>query len=362
MQKYLIGIIVSLFFSLCCQAQKKNTNKTLYHPTDTNIQYTGRIDFSDSLHPAFTFPGVQIRTGFTGTSLDMMCKLHSGYFMAEIDGGEPFKISFHGNTITRLASDLPDGTHQAIVTFIGEGYENVPEFHGFFVDKGKKLAPATPLPERKIEFIGNSITCGYGVEASSEAEAYTAETANFYYSYAALTARSLNAQALVVARSGIGVYRNYDGPKNGNDVNMNTEYPYTLLYNHNIEWDFSQYTPDVVCINLGTNDTSTQGADSVLLLNGFKQLYNQVRTHYPTAKIVFLCGCMMNDNQLLSARQALDKTADYAHSQGDTEVYRFDFTPHDGSLGYGADWHPSKRQQEKMANELTPYLKELMEW
>ena len=362
MKKYLLGLMTSLFFSQCFHAQEKSTQYTLYHPNDTNIQYIGRIDDSDPMHPAFTYPGVQIRTGFTGTSLEMMCKLHSGYFMVEIDGGEPFKVSFLGNTVANLANGLADGTHQAIVTYIGEGYENVPEFHGFFVDKGKTLAPAAPLPTRKIEFIGNSITCGYGIEANSEAEHYTEETANFYYTYAARTARNLNAQALVVARSGIGVYRSYNGPKTGDKVNMNTEYPYTLLYNNQQKWDFSRYTPDVVCINLGTNDTSTQGADSVLLLNGFKQLYKQVRSHYPKAKIVLLCGCMMNGQQLLSAQQAMNTTVDYAHQQGDAEVYRFDFTPHDGSLGYGADWHPSMRQHEKMANELTPFLQKLMKW
>ena len=70
----------------------------------------------------------------------------------------------------------------------------------------------------------------------------------------------------------------------------------------------------------------------------------------------------MNGKQLQSARQALDTTIEYAHGEGDHEVYRFDFTPADGSLGYGADWHPSMLQQEKMSNELTPYLKTLMNW
>ena len=209
--------MASLFFSQCFHAQEKSTQYTLYHPNDTNIQYIGRIDDSDPMHPAFTYPGVQIRTGFTGTSLEMMCKLHSGYFMVEIDGGEPFKVSFLGNTVSNLANGLADGTHQAIVTYIGEGYENVPEFHGFFVKNGEKLAPATPLPERKIEFIGNSITCGYGIEANSEAEHYEEKTANYYYTYAARTARNLNAQAFVVARSGIGVYRSYNGPKTGDN-------------------------------------------------------------------------------------------------------------------------------------------------
>ena len=355
-------LLTSLFFHLCAYAQQKSDNKSLIQPTDTNILYIGRIDHSDSLRPTFTYPGVQIRTGFTGTSLDMMCKPRSGYFMAEIDGGKPFKVSFLGNTIVKLAQGLTAGTHQAIVTYISEGYENVPEFHGFFVDKGKTLAPATPLPKRKIEFIGNSITCGYGIEALSETEHYEEKTANYYYTYAARAARNLNAQALVVARSGIGVYRNYNGPQTGDIVNMNSEYPYTLLYNDTHKWDFSRYTPDVVCINLGTNDTSTQGADSVLLLNGFKNLYRQVRSHYPKVKIVLLSGCMMTGQALLSARQAMDATADYAHQQDDLDVYRYDFSPHDGSLGYGADWHPSMRQHEKMANELTSYLQKLMKW
>ena len=358
--------MLSLFITQCAHSQVKSagksTNKDLFHPTDTNIKYIGRIEDSDPNFIKFSYPGVQIRTGFTGTSLEMMCKLHSGYFMAEIDGGEPFKISFIGNTVTNLARDLSDGTHQAVITYIGEGYENVPEFHGFFVDKGKTLAPAAPLPKHKIEFIGNSITCGYGIEANSEAEHYEEKTANFYYTYAARTARNLDAQAVVVARSGIGVYRSYNGPKTGDKVNMNTEYPYTLLYNDKHPWDFSRYTPELVCINLGTNDTSTQGADSTLLVNGFKNLYHQVRSHYPQAKIVLLCGCMMSGEQLRSAKEALDTTLSYAQQQGDKEVYRFDFTPHDGSLGYGADWHPSMRQHEKMANELTPYLKKLMNW
>ena len=363
MKKGLFNLFMGgmLLFS-CAQAQEKSTAQMLFHPTDPNIQYIGRIDFSDTFHPVFTYPGVQIRTGFTGTSLSMMCKQQSGYFMVEIDGGEAQKVSFLDNTVVDLAHNLKDGTHQVVVTYVTEGYERLPEFHGFFVDKGKTLVPASDVPMRKIEFIGNSITCGYGIEAKSPNEPYLDETANYYYTYAARTARNLDAQAVVVARSGIGVYRNYNGPQTGDAVNMNTEYPYTLLYNNEKAWDFSRYIPDVVCINLGTNDTSTQGADSLLLLQGFKQLYLQVRHHYPKAKIVLLSGCMMTGKALLSARQAMDETANYAHQQGDEEVYRFNFPPQDGSLGIGLHGHPTMRQHEKMATELTTFLKKTMNW
>ena len=49
-----------------------------------------------------------------------------------------------------------------------------------------------------------------------------------------------------------------------------------------------------------------------------------------------------------------------AHKAGDKLVYRFDFSPQTGDLGYGTDWHPSLRQHQRMADELTPFLRQLM--
>ena len=348
---------------------------TFISPTDQHIQYTGRISFTNPERPAFNYPGIQIIAAFEGTSLKMLAKPGSGYFMAQIDQAEPFKVAFRGerDSVVTLATALPEGQHAVRLMYIIEGYEFYPEFWGFILDEGRSLVEAPALPTRKIEFVGNSITCGYGNEGVKKEEHFEYETENHYYSYASITARKLNAQHWVVARSGIGAYRNYGEAKTGSPRScMPVQYEYTgYAWDLKLrdeasflseKWDFNRYQPDVVCINLGTNDTSTTGADSLLLLKGFKNLYHQVRSHYPMAKIVLLCGCMMSGNQLLSAQQALDTTLDYAHQQGDSEVYRFDFTPHDGSLGYGADWHPSMRQHEKMANELTPFLKKLMKW
>lgn len=333
-------------------------------PTDSHIQYIGRVSHTNPDSPAFTFPGTQIRSGFTGTSLKMVAKPMSGYFMAEVDGAEAFKVCFNAerDSVVTIATALPEGTHQVRLMYINEGYDRKPEFRGFIVDEGHALADAPALPERKIEFIGNSITCGYGVESINPAEHFSDETANHYYTYAAITARNLCAQHHAVARSGIGVYRCYDGPKKGDKINMNTEYTHTLLYNTAETWDFSRYTPQVVCINLGTNDTSTKGADPALLTQGYKNLYKQVREHNPSAKIVFLCGSMMNGDALKMAKACMDKAVADAHSSGDKEVYQFDFAPQTGSLKFGADWHPSYWQHQKMAGELTAYLRELMNW
>ena len=331
---------------------------------DSHIQYVGRVSMTNPESPRFTFPGVQIRSGFTGTSLRMVAKPRSGYFMAQIDGAAPFKVGFNAerDSVVTLATALPYGEHQVRLMYVTEGFARRAEFRGFIVDEGCSLTNAPAPAERCIEFIGNSITCGYGVESTKASDPFLDETCNHYYTYAAQTARNLGADHIVVARSGIGVYRNYDGPTTGDSISMNTEYGHTLLYDATESWDFSRFTPQLVCINLGTNDTSTTGADPTLLKQGYERLLRQVRTAYPAAKIVFLCGSMMNGDALTLARTTMDAVVSEANAAGDADVFRFDFTPQDGTLGYGASWHPSYWQQQKMADELTPFLRQLMGW
>ena len=118
----------------------------------------------------------------------------------------------------------------------------------------------------------------------------------------------------------------------------------------------------MVCINLGTNDLSTNNYDVKLLKQGYQTLLKMVRQHNPQAKIVFLCGSMLLDKELEIAKKILDEVAAEANKAGDKQVYRFDFTYQNGSLGYGNDYHPSIWQHEKMAAELTAYLRSLMQW
>ena len=348
---------------------------TIISPTDQHIQYTGRISFTNPERPTWNFPGIQIMAAFEGTSLRMMAKPRSGYFMAQIDQAEPFKVAFRGerDSVVTLATALPEGRHLVRLMYVIEGYEFFPEFWGFVLDKGRQLVDVPALPSRKIEFIGNSITCGYGNEGLKKEEHFDYATENHYYSYASIAARNLEAQHWVVARSGIGAYRNYDGPKKGNPEScMPVQYEYTgyawkpeLRKEQTFlreKWDFSRYQPDVVCINLGTNDLSTANYDLSLLKQGYQKLLKLVRQHNPNAKIVFLTGSMLYNQELQTAKQLLDEIVAKAQKAGDKEVYRFDMSPIDDNAFYGNDWHPNIYQDEKMASELTAYLRKLMNW
>ena len=357
------------------------TNKTFplkgsfVSPADKHILYAGRICFTNPERPAWNYPGVQIVAAFEGTSLKMMAKPKSGYFMAQIDQAEPFKVAFRGerDSVVTLATALPDSRHTVRLMYAIEGYEFYPEFWGFIIDEGKSLVDAPAFPSRKIEFIGNSITCGYGNEGMLKEEHFEYETENHYYSYASITARNLNAQHWVVARSGIGAYRNYGEAKTGSPRScMPVQYEYTgYAYDLDLrkeasflkeKWDFSRYQPDVVCINLGTNDLSTNNYDLKLLKEGYQKLYKLARQHNPKAKIVFLTGSMLYNQELKEARQLLDEVTAEAQKAGDKEVYRFDMAHIDGEVFLGNDWHPNIYQDEKMAGELTAYLRKLMKW
>ena len=96
---------------------------------------------------------------FEGTSLRMIAKPQSGYFMAQIDQAEPFKVAFRGerDSVVTLATALPEGRHLVRLMYVIEGYEFFPEFWGFVLDKGRRLVEAPPFPSRKIDknFLAN---------------------------------------------------------------------------------------------------------------------------------------------------------------------------------------------------------------
>jgi len=370
---------MSLFFLMTAEPAAASTTipqrGTFISPTDPHIQYTGRISFHNPERPMFNYPGTQIAATFTGTSIKLVGKPHSGYYMAQIDQAEPFKVALSGerDSVVTLATALPYGQHTVRLMYIIEGFDLRPEFWGFIVDPGCTLVDTPALPTRKIEYVGNSITCGYGNESMVASDPFEYETENHYYTYAALTSRALNAQHWVVARSGIGAYRNYNGPRTGNpDNRMTAQYEYTMYAEQSAHrkrspqegerWDFSRYQPDVVCINLGTNDLSTPNYDLKLLKQGYKDLLAQVRRGNPKAAIVFLSGSMLGGKELELCKQTLNEVMDEAHKNGDKRIYRFDFSPQTGDLKFGASWHPSLWQHEKMAGELTAYLRTLMKW
>jgi hypothetical protein len=360
MKRYISLFIAAIItFAAFCQTD----GYTLVKASDRHFAYVGRISFRNPDAPSFTYPGVQIHANFSGTSVKMATKAGSGYFMIELDDKTPYKVeSTKDDSTVLIAEGLNDTMHRLTITYAIEGLLMKPEFRGLYLDKGHTLGTKPKLPTRIIEFIGNSITCGYGIEGQQTDKGFSYSKQNEFYTYEALASRALNAQCWVVARSGIGIYRNCRGKLRGDRGNMQDVYPFTNFGTGGERWDFSRCQPDVVCVNLGTNDTTAPKYDPDLLTNAFKRFISTLRSHYPKAKIILLTGTMISGKRLADLQQAqLGAIADAAN-RGDNNVFRLDFTPADGSLGYGTFKHPSMKQHEQMANELVPFIKKITGW
>src|SRR5699024_6890054 len=109
-----------------------------------------------------------------------------------------------------LAKNLPEGAHTVALFKINSMHPGYPrgyaKFFGFELIGGGQLLDAPALKKRKIEFYGNSITCGVSNEAPGVSkDLFGSKYENNYYSYAAMTARHFNAQYYCIAKSGIGL-------------------------------------------------------------------------------------------------------------------------------------------------------------
>lgn len=333
------------------------------HPTGTthvpanhkDIAYMGRIHWDDKGEGSFTYPGTTAILRFKGTALDMETSPGSGKFIVEIDNGQPEQVVYSPtDSLMTIAKNLQDTIHTARITYAIEGYEYKPRFRSFIIDG--EILPNDHKPELKLEFIGNSITCGYGIEDDKPENDFSYDTENHTLTYAYQAARELNADFNIVARSGIGIYRNYGSPVEGDSATMPLEYDYTLLYNHDYKWDHSKFIPDILCINLGTNDTSEGKYDINLFESHYRDFLTHLRELYPDTKIVLLTGAMLQEPELSKVKDVLDRL-----SEDYNNTYRFDMSPQTGELGYGASYHPSKLQANKMAEELIPFLRSLIQ-
>ena len=332
--------------------------------SDTLIEYTGRIDFTNPGEPTFSYSGVSIRACFTGTSIAMIMNDNVGqnFYNLILDGRllDTVKIT-KGKKTYKIAEDLKDTIHEIELFKRTEEMFGKTQFFGFVVDQGASLNEITTDKRiRLMEYIGNSITCGYGDEGIL-GQTFGPTTEDHYMTYAAITSRNFNARHLAVCKSGIGIYRNYNGPAAGNPDCMTNYYTRIFLYDENPKYSFAE-KPDLVCINLGTNDFSTTGGDSANYVCNYFRLIDTIQTKYNMPDIVCLLGPMLSGSTLSNIRRYLEFIADSANRKGNGTVSFFEMSAQTGDLGIAIDYHPTVAQHQRNAQELTEFIRSLKGW
>ena len=217
----------------------------------------------------------------------------------------------------------------------------------------KKSEPVKPTAKKDltIEFVGDSITCAYGVGADSQYVSFETATEDFSKSYAYLAAQLLDADYSAVSYSGYGIYSGYSGDgKRNTDSLVPPVYEQVAKFGgYDAKWDFAANPNDVVFINLGTNDDSYAKDDletrAPLYQAAYVDFLKEVRKCNPDAAIVCTLG-IMGCTELYPSIEAAVKEV------GDPKIFCYESPTHNIQRdGIGADWHPSP-----VTHELNSYL------
>ncbi|MDR0944435.1 MAG: electron transporter RnfD [Ruminococcus sp.] len=345
----------------------------IFYADNKFFDYMGRIDLSVHTAPQFFYAGSMVRFRFTGTSLSVILNRFetcgSQWITAVIDGKEYYvKSDFADNGIdivVNFTDDLEDTVHTACIVKRHETNER-------FIFKGaivKNLIPPAFEDDLKIEVFGDSVCAGELTELSGFDGCEDPENTNLAYdnvlhSFVMIAAKNLNAkihnnsQGGLALLSGTGWFHMPDlfGLEDSFDKMC-----YVSDLGKVSKWDFTRYIPDVVIIEVAQNDSHNGITDTIDLSmknpehkkrwsDKYKEIVRTLHSYYKTAKYIFT-------TTILNHEEEWDKTlieiSDELNKEG-IKCYKNTFT----NNGCGTPGHPRASEQQKMADELTAFIRE----
>ena len=205
-----------------------------------------------------------------------------------------------------------------------------------------------------VEFIGDSITCGFGNISHNADDEFSTSYEDGFQSFAALTANNLDADFNCISLSGWAVYKSPYG-RTLPDIYSKTD---ALNDPALAEWNFKEKQADIVVLGLGTNDSAWTGSDPVKLgefENAYVNFLYDIRGRYPGAYIVCVLGSLVIPEHPIfeRVRNAVQRLSD-----NKSEFLKITYVDRETEgLGCG---HPTIIKHQKIAKTLLNRLNTLI--
>ena len=355
----LLLVIHSFLLNGCLQAQTK-----LVSFNSAALQYQGRVVYLPEA-AILSWSGSSVGIRFYGTGISAILR--------DTDTSDYYNVILDNNVVNKLhvlpekksyelAAGLKKSWHSVLLFKRTEWAMGKTFFYGFEASEQTIIAPSFHLPKRKIEFFGNSITCGYGVEDSSGLDSGAGYFENNYLSYAAITARHFGAQYSCISKSGIGVMVSWF------PLIMPEMYERADATDSLSKWYFVAYQPDIVVVNLFQNDSwivempddpafkyrfGKNRPDEAFIINAYGQFIQQLRKHYPKANII----CALGNMDATRAGSLWPGYIEKAIARiKDPQIFTC-FFPFKNTKG-----HPNPKEQNEMANQLIDFINKHISW
>lgn len=316
---FMLGVMMTLGFASCgnkigegAENEKITENEpdsegednvveTYNYDFDTEVLFLGRTYKSeDACWFNWTNSGFEIKFKGSGAEAvlvsDVKDDQHKAYVKVYVDGVPYKKISLESASQRVVLAENLDSTQEhtlRAVMISGNNKSATAGVSEIVLTDGEKLAPSVlDSNVLKMEIIGDSISIGYGILGGADDELWTTQTEDGTLTYAALAARAFGMEYNVIGASGRGVYMNIGGTTEGTIPSVYTQVD-GYRGNEN-EWNFDNFAPDVIVINLGTNDSSnsTTLLKSEDLKAAIKEFLTTVRQKNPDAVIIWAYGAM----------------------------------------------------------------------
>ena len=353
--------ILLFVFSLATSAQNNNGKKTTY-------LYQGRIEKLPNDKAILISSGASVSFSFKGKSCKVALQVKDtynkhGYVSVELDGKYIGRLRIDSDLKFYPINATTNKTHTVTIYKATEAANG-----GILFDKAKAttLLQIQQKNKKKIEFIGNSITCGMGAD-TKEIPCGTGEwfdQHNAYLAYGPQVSRQLDLDFQLSSVSGIGMYRNWNDEHQEEAIMPDVYENLYLNKDTSKPYDFS-FKPDIISIALGTNDFSDgDGKKKRLPFNPEKFVSNYVAflkmlyKHNPKAQVVLVNSPMVNGDKDIIFTNCLD-TIKQAFQDDKTikpiQIFKFEsVTPH------GCTSHPDADDHKLMADQYVPFLKKLL--
>ena len=360
-KKSLLIVLLFLSFTLFAQKVAEKSSSFLYSGRVENLANNKIILIGSASSVSFNFKGNSCSVTLQNTDLFE----HHNYVSFELDGQYIGRVKVENgekHSYPILVSNKKAIHHLAI-------YKATEATCGGIVFSGTtaKLGKIKSKVKKKIEFIGNSITCGaandYSQIPCDKGDYY--DHSNGYFAYGPVLSRSLKVDYLLSSVSGIGMYRNWND-ENKEEPIMPQVYEKLYLVKDISKpaYDFA-FQPNIISIALGTNDFSDgDGKKERLPFNPEKFISNYVSfikmlyRNNPNARLVLVNSPMVNGQKDIIFTDCLNKIqASFKDDKTHKAIVIFRFKP---MTPHGCGGHPDIADHKVMADEYAPFLKNLL--
>lgn len=339
-----------------------------FSASENYVKALGRTVFENGVR-WFSMSGSGIEFLCDGDSVTVTCRVYNSQYISynhrprviAFVNGEQKQDIVLDNESEDITLDISEYSGDCTVKLIkvSEGTYSTVGVSGISAKAKGDICPS-PRGSLKIEFLGDSITCGYGLDAGNVGS-FSTRTENYSETYAYLASKELGADAAAVSFSGYGVLTGF--PSNGmaNDYVIFKYYENALVNCDDVSagqyWNFTANANDLVVINLGTNDASycyTEDRRNSFV-DEYKRLLSLVRLREPNAYILCVLGDM-NNSLYTSIERAV---SEYQDDTYDSRVKCATLSFEMGTYGSVIDGHPTKQSNALAAETLVSEIKSL---